>query len=61
MKTPREVMSDVTRGPLRVKHIKDGYYVIGKGHFISVDSLREGEALIEEINKGDKNGTSKET
>jgi hypothetical protein len=38
-------------GKLRVVYIKDGYYVVGRGRYISVDSKREGEDLIAELEK----------
>ena len=35
-----------TDGPLRILHLKDGYYVVGEGYCIPVDSRAEGEKEI---------------
>jgi hypothetical protein len=38
-----------TSGPLRVTYRGDGYYVVGKGMLIPVDSRKEGEDTIAEM------------
>ncbi len=38
-----------TSGPLRVVHLKDGWYVLGNGMSIPVDSREEGEMIIREV------------
>ena len=42
-----------TSGPLRVVRKRDGYYVLGKGKSIPVDSREEGREVIKEM-QGDK-------
>jgi hypothetical protein len=36
-------------GPLRIIHLEDGYYVVGDGYCIAVDTRAEGEQTIEQI------------
>ena len=38
-------------GPLRVEHRRDGWYVVGNGLLIPVDSAEEGRAIIREMPK----------
>jgi|BioPla2DNA2_1021312.scaffolds.fasta_scaffold203575_2 hypothetical protein len=38
-----------TRGPLRVVKRHDGYYVVGEGLLIPVDSREEGEQVKKEL------------
>jgi len=38
-----------TRGPLRVVKRRDGYYVVGEGLLIPVDSREEGEQVKKEL------------
>ncbi len=38
-------------GPLRVEHRRDGWYVVGNGGLIPVDSAEEGRAIIREMAK----------
>ncbi len=38
-------------GPLRVEHRRDGWYVVGNGTLIPVDSAEEGDALIRKMSK----------
>ena len=38
-----------TRGPLRVAKRRDGYYVVGEGLLIPVDSREEGEQVKKEL------------
>jgi CRISPR/Cas system CMR-associated protein Cmr3 (group 5 of RAMP superfamily) len=38
-----------TSGELRVIHLTDGYYVVGHGMSIPVDSAEDGEKAIREI------------
>jgi hypothetical protein len=40
-----------TDGPLRIIHLKDGYYVVGEGFCIPVDNYREGEETIADMKK----------
>ena len=35
-----------TSGPLRIVLLKDGYYIVGEGYLIPVDSRAEGEQTI---------------
>ena len=37
-----------TGGPLRIISLGDGYYVVGNGWLIAVDSWEEGEEIIAE-------------
>jgi len=41
-----------TSGPLRVTRRRDGYYVVGKGMLIPVDSREEGKQVIKEMQDG---------
>jgi len=41
-----------TSGPLRILHLKDGFYVVGEGMCIPVDSREEAVKFIKE-NKGE--------
>ena len=41
-----------TSGELRVVHRKDGYYVVGEGMLVAVDSPEDGKRLIEELRGG---------
>ena len=38
-----------TDGPLRIIHLKDGYYVVGEGYCIPVDNYAEGEQTVKEM------------
>ena len=38
-----------TSGPLRVTRKRDGYYVVGEGMSIPVDSREEGKEIIQEM------------
>lgn len=38
-----------TDGPMRVVHKKDGYYVVGEGMMCAVDSYKEGQKWIEQM------------
>ena len=40
-------MSFDTSGELRVEHRSDGYYVVGKGLLMAVDSYEEGKRYID--------------
>jgi hypothetical protein len=40
-------MSFDTSGPLRTTHRSDGWYVVGRGMLMAVDSREEGEEFIE--------------
>ena len=40
-----------TSGPLRVVKKRDGYYVLGEGMLMPVDSREDGEAEIAEMRK----------
>ena len=40
-----------TSGPLRVTHLKDGYYVVGEGMCCPVDNYAEGIQLIDDCKK----------
>jgi len=40
-----------TTGPLRITRRRDGYYVIGEGMLIPVDSREEGKETILEMKK----------
>ena len=42
-----------TDGPLRMLHLKDGYYVVGQGMCIPVADREEALAVIEEMNNSD--------
>ena len=42
-----------TSGPLRVVRKRDGYYVLGQGMSIPVDSYEEGKEIIEK-HQGEK-------
>jgi hypothetical protein len=35
-----------TAGPLRILHLRDGYYVVGDGNLIPVDDRGEGVQII---------------
>jgi hypothetical protein len=37
-----------TGGPMRIISLGDGYYVVGNGWLIAVDSWEEGEEIIAE-------------
>jgi hypothetical protein len=39
-------------GPLRVEERSDGWYVLGEGKMMAVDSYHEGEKLIKEYMGG---------
>jgi CRISPR/Cas system CSM-associated protein Csm3 (group 7 of RAMP superfamily) len=39
-------------GPLRIEERSDGLYVVGEGFLSAVDSIQDGQELIEEINLG---------
>jgi hypothetical protein len=41
-------------GELRIEHRSDGYYVVGENYLCAVDSLEEGQDLIEEIGGAQK-------
>jgi len=41
-----------TTGELRIEKRSDGWYVIGKGMLIPVDSPEEGEQIIQQMTKG---------
>ncbi len=43
-----------TDGELRVTKRSDGYYVVGRGMLIPVDSREEGYEIIEQTGKGGK-------
>ncbi len=38
-------------GQLRVEHRRDGWYVVGNGMLLPVDSATEGEELIRKVSK----------
>ena len=38
-----------TSGPLRVLHLRDGYYVVGEGRCIPVTDLEEAMKVIAEM------------
>lgn len=38
-----------TSGPLRTEERKDGWYVIGQGHLIPVNSEEEGKEIIKSM------------
>jgi hypothetical protein len=40
-----------TSGPLRVERRKDGWYVVGEGMLIPVDSREEGEEEIKTLRR----------
>ena len=42
-----------TSGRLRVIHRRDGWYVVGEGMLIAVESPEDGERLIEKLRGGD--------
>ena len=57
-----------TKGELRCLHLKDGYYVVGRGFLIPVADPEEAAATIREMNKtrgetehAAKNTTCKQT
>ena len=41
-------------GPLRVELRSDGYYVIGQGMMMAVDTLEQGQKVIADKNSGKK-------
>lgn len=43
-----------TRGPLRPLKLHDGWYVVGEGFLISVESLQEAEEVIQKLRGGEK-------
>ena len=48
---PRESHQHLRDYPeLRVVYIRDSYYVVGRGRYIQVDSKKEGEELVAELN-----------
>lgn len=46
-------MSFDTSGPLRVEHRSDGYYVVGGGMLMAVDTYEEGKKYIEDRKERD--------
>jgi len=44
-----------TSGKLRILRLEDGYYVVGEGYCIPVDSRAEGEQTIAEMKATQKN------
>ena len=40
-----------TSGPLRLTKRRDGWYVIGRGMLLPVDSAEEGRAIIAQMKK----------
>ena len=38
-----------TQGEYRILHLKDGYYVVGHGMCIPIDSYEEGKQMIESL------------
>ena len=40
-----------TSGPLRVERRSDGYYVVGEGMMCPVDTYREGQEWIQQMNE----------
>lgn len=43
-----------TSGPLRIKRLPDGLYVVGLGMSIPVEDVREANKLIAEMTEGKK-------
>ena len=43
-----------TSGELRVEHRFDGYYVVGNGYLIPIDSPEEGETIISQMKERDQ-------
>ena len=43
-----------TSGPLRVLRLRDGYYVVGEGMCIPVESREEALELIREMSHGNE-------
>ena len=41
-------------GPLRVELRSDGYYVLGQNMMMAVDTLEQGQKVIEDKNSGKK-------
>jgi len=41
-------------GPLRVELRSDGYYVVGQGMMMAVDTLEQGQKVITDKNSGKK-------
>ena len=41
-------------GPLRVELRSDGYYVLGQGMMMAVDTLEQGQKVIADKNSGKK-------
>jgi len=41
-------------GPLRVELRSDGYYVLGQGMMMAVDTLEQGQKIIADKNSGKK-------
>ena len=41
-------------GPLRVELRSDGYYVVGQGMMMAVDTLEQGQKVIADKNSGEK-------
>ena len=41
-------------GPLRVELRSDGYYVVGQGMMMAVDTLEQGQKVIADKNSGKK-------
>lgn len=41
-----------TDGPYRVEHRHDGYYVVGHGMLMAVESYQEGHDFIQEHTEG---------
>ena len=41
-------------GPLRVELRSDGYYVVGQGMMMAVDTLEQGQKVIVDKNSGKK-------
>ena len=45
-----------TDGPLRITRKRDGYYVVGQGMCLPVNSREDGVDLIKELNDEDDDG-----
>jgi hypothetical protein len=45
-----------TAGPLRILHLRDGFYVIGQGNLIPVDNHADGQDTITNMKVADARG-----
>lgn len=43
-----------TKGPLRIQRLKDGYYVIGRGMMIPINSRNEGYDIINSMKEEER-------